>query len=218
MRKYLILFILLAVTPLLNAQKKVKFGVFVEPKISWLSPESRDVTSEGVNWGFGGGLEIDRYFDKNYAFSTGISLGSQGGKLLYNKALTLTVYDEPDTLPGGTTLEYNLQYLTIPFGLKLKSNQIGYSTFFVNVGFTSQINMKAKGTSNNIGGIEGDAIKDEINWINLGYHFGGGVEYALGEDTALSVGIQYQNGFLDITKQEPRTLSRVLALRVGIMF
>lgn len=218
MKKSFIIFCLVSLSTLAFSQKQVKFGVFVDPRISWFSPESRDVTSEGISWGFGGGLEIDRYFAKNYAFSTGISLGSQGGKLNYPDSITISVYDSPETLPANTTLEYNLQYLTIPLGLKLKSNQIGYTTFVVNVGFTNQINMKAKGTSNNVGGLEGDAIKDEINWINLAYHFGGGVEYALGEDTALQVGLQYQNGFLDVTKSSPRTLSRVISLKIGIMF
>jgi opacity protein-like surface antigen len=221
MKKYYFVACLLFFSTFAFSQKHTKFGVFVDPKISWISPESRNVSSDGTFFGFGGGLEIDRFFAKNYAFSTGISLGSQGGKLSFDNLQTLKVYDEIDTLPAGTTFKYKLQYITVPLGLKLKSNQIGYSTFFVNVGFTSQINVKAKGTTENTGtyrGLEDDAIKDEINWINLGYHFGGGVEYALGEDTSLLVGLQYQNGFLDITKSSPRTLSRVISLRVGIMF
>ncbi len=200
-----------------NAQE-VKFGVHIDPQMCWMLPESRDVNSTGKVFGINGGLIIDKYFQKNYAFSTGISLGNQGGKLKYEYELPLKVYDEVDTLPAGSELDYKLQYITIPMGLKLKSNQIGYATIFVNLGFTNQLNINAKASSDNENGLEGDSIKDEIAWFNMGYHFGGGVEYALGEDTAILLGVLYHNGFLDQTKFGPRTNSRVLSLRFGIVF
>ncbi|MBN2486689.1 MAG: PorT family protein [Bacteroidales bacterium] len=218
MKKFFAIFLLLGALVPINAQKKVKFGVIVEPKISWLLPESKKASPEGVFWGFGGGLEIDRYFAKNYAFSTGLSLGSQGGKLSYADTIVITTQDDEVLVPKGTTIEYNLQYLTIPVGLKLRSNQIGYSTFFANLGLTGQINMKSKASSNNTNGLAGDVMKDEINLFNLGYHFGGGIEYSLGEDTALLAGIMYQNGFVDVTQLKPKTPSRVVSLRIGIMF
>jgi hypothetical protein len=217
MKKNFLLLTFLCFTSLIFSQK-VKFGVFFDPQVSWLMPESRTVSSEGNNWSLNGGLSMDNYFQKNYAFSTGISLGSQGGSLKDDNIKPIKVYDEVDSLPAGTTLKYKLQYLTVPIGLKLKSNQLGYTTFFVNIGFTTQFNLKAKGESDNTGGLKDDSIKDEINWFNAGYHFGGGIEYALGEDTALSLGIIYHNGFVDVTKSTPDVQTRVLSLRLGLIF
>lgn len=207
--------ILISIT--LNAQE-VKFGVHIDPKICWLSPESRDVSSQGSVFGFSGGLIVDRYFQDNYAFATGVSMGTQGGKLQYGYDLPLEVYDNVDTLGEGTTLKYNLQYITIPVGLKLKSNQIGYTTFYVNLGFTNQVNIKAKASTSNTDELNDDSIRNEINWFDMGYYFGGGIEYALSKDTSVLLGVIYRNGFLDVTSASPNVNSRVLSLRLGILF
>lgn len=200
-----------------NAQE-VKFGVHIDPQMCWMEPDARDVNSTGRVFGINGGLTIDKYFQENYAFSTGISLGNQGGELRYDYEFPLNIYDEVDTLPAGTVLNYKLKYITIPIGLKLKSNQIGYTTIFVNLGFTNQLNIKAKASSDNEYGLKDDSIKDEVTWFNMGYHFGGGVEYALGEDTAILIGVLFHSGFLNQTKFGPLTNSRVLNLRFGIVF
>lgn len=202
---------------LVNAQS-VSFGVHVDPQICWMSPEAREVNSQGSVFGIKGGLIIDRYFQDNYAFTTGINLGTQGGKLKFDYDFPVKVYDETDTIPAGTTLKYKLQYITVPLGLKLKSNQMGYSTFYVNLGFSNQLNLKAEGTTDNTDGLSDDSIKEEIGWYNLGYYFGGGMEYALGKDTAILIGVIYHNGFLDITTASPRVYSRIVSLRVGVVF
>jgi opacity protein-like surface antigen len=200
-----------------NAQD-VKFGVHVDPKFTWQVPESRDVEKVGSTFGFGGGLIIDRYFQDNYAFETGISLGTQGGKLKFDYNFPFNAYDQVDTLPAGTTVDYSLQYITIPLGLKLKSNEIGYFTFFVNLGITNQLNIKAKASTDDDSELKNATVKEEINWFDMGYHFGGGIEYALSKDTAVLLGIFYQNGFLDVTTASPRVNSRVLTIRTGIIF
>lgn len=213
-----VLFIGLLFGFILSNAQDVKFGVHIDPKITWQAPEARDVQSQGSVFGFGGGLIIDKYFQNNYAFETGISMGTQGGKLKFGYDFPLEVYDDIDTLPAETTVNYKLQYITIPLGLKLKSNEIGYFTFFVNLGFTNQLNIKAKASTDNADGLNDDSIKKEINWFDMGYHFGGGIEYALSKDTSVLLGILYQNGFLDITTAAPRVNSRVLTIRTGILF
>ncbi|MBN1118319.1 MAG: PorT family protein [Bacteroidales bacterium] len=218
MKKHILIILGLFLTVFLSAQEHLKFGVFIDPQICWFSPDARTVKSEGTTFGINGGLVMDKYFAKNYAFSTAIGIGTQGGKLLYDEGLNLQVYDKVDSLPAGTTVEYNLQYITVPLGLKLKSNQMGYTTLFVNIGLTNQVNVKAKATSDNNNGLEDDSIKDEIGIYNLSYHFGAGFEYALGEDTALTIGALYHNGFLDVTKASSVVNSRVISIRLGILF
>lgn len=197
---------------------QVKFGVFVDPQYTWMTAETRDANSDGGYFGLAGGLSIDNYFAKNYALSTGVSLGTQGGSIKYTNEKTIKIGNSSDTtLPPSTTVDYKLQYITVPLGLKLRSNQIGYITFYAKIGVTNQFNINAKASSSE-GTLQKDPIQKEIFWYNLAYHFGGGIEYAIGEDTALDFSLIYHNGFLDVTNSDPRFNSRVLSLRIGVLF
>lgn len=210
--------ILLVLISLLSFSQSTKFGVFVDPQFTWMTPQARNVDNDGMKFGVRGGLIIDMYFQENYAFSTGISLGSQGGNLLFSEESTINVYNEVDTLPAGTSVNYNLNYISIPLGLKLKTNQIGYLSYFARLGFTNQFNIGAQATSSD-GSLSKDDIKKEIFFYNLAYHFGIGVEYAIGEDTSLLFGVNYHNGFIDVTNnKDVKVHSRVLAIRVGVIF
>lgn len=204
--------------PLHAFAQNMKFGIYADPQIAWFNPESRSVKSDGVKFGLRGGLIVERYFQDNYAINTGIGIGYQGGKLLFEEASTIHVYNEIDSLPAGTMVDYHLNYITVPIGLKLKTNQIGYFSYYALVGFTNQFNIKAKATSSD-GSLNKDIIDDEINLYNLAYHFGIGLEYGISEHTALIFGITYHNGFLDITKSDNASVySRVVSIRIGVMF
>jgi hypothetical protein len=100
--------------------QKAKFGVFVDPQISWFSPDSRDIIGDGVAMGVNGGLAIDKYFQKNYAIQTGISIGTQAGSLKFGKESYINAFGDMDTLPPGTTVDYRTNYITVTLGLKLK--------------------------------------------------------------------------------------------------
>ncbi|QQS50077.1 MAG: PorT family protein [Bacteroidota bacterium] len=199
--------------------QELKFGVYLAPQVSWLLPEAKDVQSNGNLLRISGGLAIDRYFAKNYAFSTGLAIGSQGGYLLYDgsSSRTLQVYDSTYAM-AGKSVKYQLHYLSLPLGLKLRSNEIGYMRFHVVLGFQNQFLLKAKGTDETDNAFQDDSIRESLANYNLGYYFGGGIDYALGEDTSLFFTIVYDNGFIDILKNNPPTNTRGLGLRVGINF
>ena len=216
--KRIILLLVLSFGTLYLYPQFAKFGVYADPQLVWLSPDSREVDNDGFKVGISGGLSIDKYFQKNYAVQTGIAIGTQGGKLVFDEETYVTSYDETDTLPAGTGVNYNLNYITLPIGLKLKSNQIGYFSYYARIGFTNQFNIKAKATSSE-GTLDKDNIKDEIFFYNLAYHFGIGVEYNISKDTAIDFGISYHNGFIDVTKDDDyKIFARNLALRIGVIF
>lgn len=197
--------------------QNIKLGVFIDPQLSWLYPDAKNVEKEAMDFGLNGGLMINRYFQKNYALYSGISIGTQGGSLQYDDEVLLQVYDEVDTLPAGSTVNYKLKYITIPLGLKLKTNQIGYFTYFAQVGFSGKINISARAdvASENI---KNDNILKSIKFFNAGYFFGGGIEYSISSETSLMLGLIYTNGFLDITENPYKITTRDLAIRLGIMF
>jgi len=220
MKKYLIL-IIFVVSSLGIFAQGLRFTVFVDPQLSWMSPDLKDVQSEGSKLGVNIGLNVDNFFAKNYAFMTGISIDNTGGKLKYNteggKEIS-TNSSVDDTIPAGSVLNYKLQYINIPLGLKFKTNQIGYTTFFTHLGINGGINIKATGEVDKIE-LNNENISDEVKLFTLGYFIGAGVEYSIAGSTSIVVGITYTNGFIDITPSSNNkvTLSN-FALRLGILF
>ncbi|MFC2138022.1 porin family protein, partial [Bacteroidota bacterium] len=196
----------------------IRFGIFTEPKISWLTPDVSTITGDGGKLGFNVGLILDSYFTKNYAFATGISINNVGGKLLYTSADSLITSNGNEVIDANSSVKYKFQYVNIPLGLKLKTNEMGYISFCSNVGITPQIKIKstAQSDDNEFNDVN---IDEEVNLFNLGYHIGAGIEYSIGGNSAITVNIIYTNGFLDITKrEEDKIVMSNVALKIGLMF
>jgi hypothetical protein len=217
MQKYILSTIILAFSSQIFAQG-LSFSVVVDPQITWMNSDSKRVEREGTNLGVGGGLVMDNFFTENYAFSTGLLILSTGGSLNYSDSLDFQFGESNTILLPGSTLRYKMQYLTIPFGLKLKSNEIGYFKFFANLGLNTHINLKASGTVKSED-ISGESIKDEVNFFMMSYFFGGGVEYSLGGNTALIGGLYFSSGIWDVTSTNNyRAQIGSLSLRLGVKF
>jgi hypothetical protein len=196
------------------AQQKIRFSVFANPCINWLQSDNKSVVSGSSAIGFDAGLTVDKYFAENYAFSSGISITSLGGNLSFNDPVT---FKNASASIVGASVKYKLQYITVPLGIKLKTKQIGYFTYFANLGFNLQMNIRAIGTSND--GALNDNISNEVNLLNLGYFFSAGAEYSLGGNTSAIFGLTYSNGFIDITNNDNAKITTSgLALRLGLMF
>ncbi len=224
-RKHIIIMALAAVLVLpqnkLFGQQKISFGVHADPLISWFSTDVRGVTNNGARAGFNFGLNFYNYFAKNYSFSTGISLISAGGSLT---STDTTVYEFSNfnaTVPGGNPVIYKIQYLSVPLGLKLQTNQIGYVTFFTDLGLDPKVVISSKANIPFLD-ISGENASKETNLFNLSYHITAGIEYSLGGTTSLVAGIGFDNNFLDITNDKGRLKDKVshklLNFRLGINF
>lgn len=200
----------------------IRFGIFFDPNIAWMKPDISDVENAGTRMGFKVGLSFEKYFTENYAFFSGISIQHLGGKLKYADSISFTAQNITKMLPEGSTITYKLQYVSVPLGLKLKTNEIGYLTYYGNLGLYPQVLIKATGDvlqSN----IANSSIKDDVNIFNLGYYIGMGAEYSLGGSTAICLGLYYTNGFLDVTTDHDnqptdRVIMNNVALHVGIIF
>jgi len=217
MKKYIfILFIFLSSVPVLA--QNVSFSVVVDPQMTWMVSDVKDVQSEGSQFGFNFGLVFDKFFADNYAFSSGVFLWTTGGTMSFSDTTTLSFRSGDETIPSGLPVTYRLQYLTVPVALKLNSNQIGYFSFFAHLGLNSHINIMKSADVPDLD-IDRVGIPDEINIFNMSYFIGGGGEYSLGGSTAILAGVYYTKGFLDVTVNESfkGTLGSV-SLRVGIRF
>ncbi len=209
----------------LSAQRKIGFGIHADPLVSWFGTDISSVRSDGARSGFGFGLSFNSYFSPNYSISTGIKLINAGGRLYSTDTLTLRLSKNNllnvDVLPNET-VTYKIQYLSVPIGLKLQTNQIGYLTFFTDAGLDPRVVVGAKADIPSKS-ITGENAINEVRKFNMAYHITAGIEYGLGGNTAFVAGIGFENNFLDITKDfddQPadKTSQKIINFRIGINF
>lgn len=198
----------------------LSFSVFFEPQISWLTADTKTITRDELKGGFNTGLIMDKYFAENYAFSTGVSIWNTGGNLLYQDSTVFDFNYESLTLMPNSVMTYKMQYINIPVSLKLNSNEIGYIRFFAHPGINTHINIKAVAdVMSDSMEIENENISDAINAVSMSYFIGAGIEYSLGGNTALVLGMYYQSGFWDITKtKDYKVTIGSVSLRLGVKF
>lgn len=217
MQKYIFNLIILLLPVQIFAQN-LSFSVVFDPQITWLNSDSKSVESDGARFGFNAGLVMDKYFAENYAFSTGISILQTGGKLHLVDTAGFQNPDWLDTLPSGTSVQYQLQYITVPVSLKLKSNQIGYNTFFAHLGVNTHMNVRAIAGAESVDVVDED-IKDMTRFFMMSYFIGGGLEYSIGGNTALIGGLYFTSGFLDVRTTDNYSIrSGSVSLRLGVKF
>ena len=203
------------------AQKSIGFGIHADPVIGWFASDNKDVVNEGARPGFNFGLTFNSYFAENYAFSTGVNLITAGGKLSHNDTINM-ILNSSTTIPEGNEIIYNIKYLAVPVGLKLKSNQIGYVTFFSDLGIDPKFVLGGKIEIPSLD-IKKENASAELKTFNIGYHVTAGIEYSLGGSTAIVLGLNFDSNFIDITEDKndqplDKILHKMLGFRLGINF
>jgi hypothetical protein len=218
MMKKIIFCLSFALPLLLNAQK-IKMGILASPQITWIKPAgNEDIVNEGTKLGIDIGLSVEKYFTDNYAFLTGISLCNMGGSISFTDSVTMNVNNEDLAFGGQQEMDISLQYIKVPLALKFTTKEIGYLTYFAQIGMEAGVNVKAVMTTN-VNDINGESIADEFNLFNTGYLIGGGAEYSLGGSSTILFGIQYQSGIVDVLNTTPnKVVTSKFTLLLGIMF
>jgi hypothetical protein len=220
----LCLFLILIPT-ISNAQQRISLGIHADPVISWFSSDIQDVSNDGARPGFNFGLNFNKYFTPNYSFSAGISIINAGGRLV-SKDTTIMEFSNPKfklaTVLPNQPVVYKVQYLAVPLGLKLQTNQIGYITFFTDLGLDPKVVIGGKADIPSLG-IKGEKAISELRMFNLSYHITAGIEYSLGGTTAMVLGLNFDNNFLDVTKDNgdqpvDKVTHKLLSFRLGMNF
>jgi len=195
---------------------RVGFAGLIAP--AWLSSDNQDrIDPDGSKFALGYGIVVDYLFNSRYAISTGLNMVHNGGK--YSR------FNEDD---GDRIYDTNLklQYLEVPLTVKGRSNQVGYFTYFGQIGLTPAIALRTrydrKFSDNTVDEIDNEKANDFVRIPNMGLTLAAGVEYAILPETSLFAALYFNNGFLSILEKEERGDDKVavsyLGLKVGVFF
>ncbi len=210
------LVIILCLAANLTFGQGLKFGVLFDPLVTWLRSDVSDVIRDKARMGFDLGMTADYFFAQNYAFATGVSLFNMGGTLKYSDGIMLRTNDGNIPIEKDGKVKYKIQYIKIPLAIKFKTHMIGRVVYSANMGFDPMIRISTRASFNDVKNVKAN---QETKALNLGWHFGLGAQYSLGEEAAIFGGLSFMNTFVDITKpSHDRITSNNLMLRIGVMF
>jgi len=207
--------------------QNIRFGVFVDPQLSWFTSDTKKLTPNGPVLGVNSGFAFEKYFADRYAITTGASVNFTGGNLKYNEPdFKIETRDSLYTIGTGASAKVKGQYISIPVGFKFKTNEIGYATFYAQLGLTGNIRVKGY-VWEDWNKIDKEVIVNEQLPLGyVAYYFGAGVEYSLGGPSAIQVGLNFTNGLtsafeVDHEKTTPsngKITLGALSLRLGMVF
>lgn len=193
--------------------KRVSMGIAISPNLSWLRYGDFDVKSSSAKVGYNYGLIADFAFSENYYFSSGLFIDNL-------RSQSQTYNSQADGSTNTLTNNYRLQYAEIPFGIKLKSTQRYYRSYYGQFGFTMGVKLSAKQeilNENRVVVQESNNMKGDANLLRLGLQIGGGVEWLLDHNLRLMTGLSFNNGFTRVIKHGSANNSYV-AFNFGILF
>jgi len=206
-----IILVLLLITAFTTADaQKFKFGLTAAPGLAWLKPDTEGFESDGSKISFSYGIIGDYNFTDNYTLGTGVEIAYKGGKIINRDTAIST---------SGAITKYNLQYIELPITIKMKTNEIGYITYFGRFGFVPALNIKANGELDIAGTVTEVDLDDDIEKFNLSLLIGAGAQYSLSGETAIIASINFNNGFLDVIKSSNgKAVANVISLNIGVLF
>ncbi len=174
---------------------------------------------------FGFGLAVDKMFTDRYAIGTGFNIVRMGGGLKYfqetnAKDAGITSLNDTTIVIVDKTRNYDMQFFEVPLTLKLRTNEIGYITYWAQMGLGLGIRIKASADDENDvvmkqngesfesdnstrdGEVNDIDVNDAISVFRLGFIVAGGIEYNLSGNTSLVAGVGYNNGLNNILKSK----------------
>lgn len=208
-----------------GVQPFINFSIHFDPLISWFSTDSYDSRSDGVVPGFNFGISYNKYFSPNYSFSSGINVINAGGRLINRDISRFELKDYSNTIltvQPGESITYRTTYLSVPLGLKLQTNQIGFGRFFTDIGLDPMILIGGRADIPSLD-IKGGNAWPELNVFNLSFHVMAGMEYPLAGNNSFIIGIGYEKYLFDITRDngdQPSNVvtQKMLSFRLGMTF
>ncbi len=200
--------------------RKVRFGFKLDPGASFLNPQEGGVTRNSGRFYFSYGVLADWFIDdeERYALASGVQVTHFGSVMQYESGKGLGAFSS-----ASTEYDLRLQYIEIPVTLKLKTATAKGFDFYGQFGGFVGAPIRARANViSNMQKFEKQSVLREIQPFAAGMIIGAGLEYPLTETLTGVVGINYQNNFVDITRNGKWNDGRVTAnsfiLRLGFIF
>lgn len=232
-----------------DIDKKWRFGISGAPSINWYQPDNeKKYESAGTVLKFGWGLDVERRLSKIVSIAFGAQFNYSGGMLNFkdtnyyylNKDEELIEISKIDTSSQSlfrlNKRTYNMTYVNIPFMFKMRTKEIGYMTYYGELGLNT--GFKYKGRANDDVTLNGNKvikedldIEKDMNLIRMQVHIGGGAEYTISGSTALVFGLAYNLGVTNVVKKSSKHIFNTdgtaikqnavpnnVQLKVGVLF
>jgi len=195
----------------INTYSQVKVGINVLPGIvvNRISSETDTLTysNDGAGFKIALGVSLDFQTQKNYYFSSGL--------FWFPKRVGLKL----ERSDGVETYSYKLQYIQIPFNIKLMTDEFSIDKWiFFQFGLAFEMKIDEKGKY-----LE-EIYLVEFNFLDIVLNFGVGLDMKLGQNTSIFTGITYYRGLLNVIepqsflKEDFKAKNDYWALNLGIKF
>ncbi|MFI5222574.1 MAG: porin family protein [Bacteroidia bacterium] len=232
MRKIFSTILFLLWIPFVHAQ--IKLGIKASPQYTWTSTDSKSLTTSGSRINISYGVMIDYFFSENYSIGTELSIGTFGGTISPD-----SVYVK-NTGTKDLQVNYKLQYINLPFILKMRTKEIGYTRFYAEAGFGMSFNFRAKAdvSSSNSAlnrtnidvnnpdpsdkeyiNFNNNGLSPKVNFFRFSFILGAGVQYNIFGNTMLIAGLRYDNSISNFTDESSwKANMNFVALHFGVLF
>lgn len=237
-----------------NDLKNFRFGLKATGALTWYKPDNKKLfESNGVTAKGGYGLMMEFRLNKVAVIGTGLQVDYDGGKMNMLDTTYYFINKDSEIISRGDTAnqqytrlrlgtrQYNTTYLTIPLTLKLKTNEIGYLTYYGQFGINASFRLKSRVNDETyVGNLKSEQTDLEntkdMSLFKFALNIGGGAEWNLSGSTSVVFGINWYNGFSNVVKKESDYLFRynstssqfedtkqnfrasAIALSVGVLF
>lgn len=228
-----------------TSPKNFRLGFKISPNFGWTRILDGQMENNGLSLGFSYGLmgDINLGNNPNYWLSTELIVSSMPAKV---KA-TDTLYNSL-VAPGGAAFtnaqfDYRLQYLQLPIAIKMKTNEIGNLTYWLQFGVTPSFMMRNKLTTSaeqdlykagttshspnsdgnddlDFDGRNGEGVfEDNVVPLRMGMLIGAGVEFTISGKTTGIAGLRLDNSFTDLFwDKKVNGRNSYLGVQLGVFF
>lgn len=208
-------------------------GIKASPQLTWTNTDSKSITTGGLKANISYGLVLDYYISDNYSFGTEFSIGTYGGSIKPDSVYV----EEKSTSTTDMEYSYKLQYINVPFIIKMRTKEIGYMRYYAEFGLGMSYNFRAKADVSssavelsNVDVNDPDPVdkltlknngelSQKVNFFRSSLIIGAGVQYNVFGNTLLVAGLRYDNALNNFTDESRWKASmNFLALHLGVMF
>ncbi len=189
-----------------------RMGLALDPNVSWMNSRDFEHTTDGGRAHFGYQFMADILFAETYAIGTGVNVFRTGSTVEYWEPTT-------DSTLSRVSRSFNNQYVELPVTFKLRTKEIGYTTYYGKFGGGLGLNTRREAEEVRYVGFErsGDTwapVEDAVvpapdlisgdfaSLFRASIIVGLGFERRIAGTTALMVGFTYNNSLFSTHKDQ----------------